>query len=121
MGRRLEALQPSDLERLQAYSWPGNVRELQNAIERAVLVCRTGKIDVDDLPLTIHGDGSKTSGRSLGEIERQHIKRTLEETGWNIYRAARLLEIDRVTLYNRIKKYGFTRQRPAAQREIKAG
>jgi DNA-binding NtrC family response regulator len=106
---------------LQNYGWPGNVRELQNAIERAVLVCRTGKIDVDDLPLTIHGDGSKTSGRSLGEIERQHIKRTLEETGWNIYRAARLLEIDRVTLYNRIKKYGFTRQRPAAQREIKAG
>jgi two-component system response regulator HydG len=51
--------------------------------------------------------------RSLADIERQHIKRTLEETGWNIYRAARLLAIDRVTLYNRIKKYGFHRETPA--------
>jgi DNA-binding NtrC family response regulator len=106
---------------LQSYDWPGNVRELQNAIERAVLVCKSQKVEPDDLPLTIHHGGSERSGRSLAEIERQHIKRTLEETGWNIYRAARLLEIDRVTLYNRIKKYGFTRQGAAAQRKVKAG
>ena len=98
---------------LRNYEWPGNVRELQNAIERAVLVCKTAGIEADDLPLHINENSSDAEGRSLAEIERQHIKRTLEETGWNIYRAARLLEIDRVTLYNRIKKYGFKRELPA--------
>ncbi|HYX31213.1 MAG TPA: sigma-54 dependent transcriptional regulator [Pyrinomonadaceae bacterium] len=95
---------------LMNYDWPGNVRELQNAIERAVLICKSGKIERDDLPVNINEGSSKQESRSLAEIERQHIKRTLEETGWNIYRAARLLEIDRVTLYNRIKKYGFKRE-----------
>jgi DNA-binding NtrC family response regulator len=98
---------------LRNYEWPGNVRELQNAIERAVLVCKSGTIERDDLPLIINEGSSDAAGRTLAEIERQHIKRTLEETGWNIYRAARLLEIDRVTLYNRIKKYGFKRETPA--------
>jgi DNA-binding NtrC family response regulator len=98
---------------LTNYEWPGNVRELQNAIERAVLVCKSGKIEPDDLPLSVNHVSEDASGRSLADIERQHIKRTLEETGWNIYRAARLLEIDRVTLYNRIKKYGFHRETPA--------
>jgi DNA-binding NtrC family response regulator len=101
---------------LQNYDWPGNVRELQNAIERAVLVCKTRNVDPEDLPLNISHGSSDTAARSLAEIERQHIKRTLEETGWNIYRAARLLEIDRVTLYNRIKKYGFTRESAASKR-----
>jgi len=96
-------------EALTNHDWPGNVRELQNAIERAVLVCKTAKIGPPDLPLNVNPADGAAAGRSLGEIERQHIKRTLEETGWNIYRAARLLEIDRVTLYNRIKKYGFKR------------
>ena len=98
---------------LAKYEWPGNVRELQNAIERAVLVCKGRTIECDDLPLNINQGSSDAEGRSLADIERQHIKRTLDETGWNIYRAARLLEIDRVTLYNRIKKYGFKRQIPA--------
>jgi two-component system response regulator HydG len=106
---------------LQNYDWPGNVRELQNAIERAVLVCKTRDVGADDLPLNINHASSDAAARSLAEIERQHIKRTLEETGWNIYRAARLLEIDRVTLYNRIKKYGFTRESFArARHETKA-
>lgn len=107
---------------LADYEWPGNVRELQNAIERAVLVCKTPKVEPEDLPLNVNHANGGTAGRSLGEIERQHIKRTLEETGWNIYRAARLLEIDRVTLYNRIKKYGFKREAvPDRRAEVKAG
>jgi two-component system response regulator HydG len=97
---------------LANYEWPGNVRELQNAIERAVLVCKGRTIERDDLPLNINQGSNDAEGRSLADIEKQHIKRTLEETGWNIYRAARLLEIDRVTLYNRLKKYGFKRETP---------
>ena len=110
MNKSVNAISAEAETILTNYEWPGNVRELQNAIERAVLVCKTTKIEREDLPLTISRGADAAAGRSLAEIERQHIKRTLEETGWNIYRAARLLEIDRVTLYNRIKKYGFKRE-----------
>jgi DNA-binding NtrC family response regulator len=92
------------------YDWPGNVRELQNAIERAVLVSRADRIEPTDLPLHVNDARNEPAGKSLAEIERQHIKRTLQDAGWNVYRAARLLEIDRVTLYNKIKKYGFKRE-----------
>ena len=104
---------------LTGYGWPGNVRELQNAIERAVLVSKGTTVQPEDLPLNVNHETG--AGRSLAEIEKQHIKRTLEETGWNVYRAARLLEIDRVTLYNRIKKYGFKRETavPEERRELK--
>lgn len=113
MNRLVTTISAEAEEVLTNYAWPGNVRELQNAIERAVLVCRTTKISPEDLPLNINHENGGAAGRSLADIERQHIKRTLEETGWNIYRAARLLQIDRVTLYNRIKKYGFKRETTA--------
>jgi len=121
MNRPVIRLSQSAREVLTNYDWPGNVRELQNAIERAVLVCKGQSIEAEDLPLSINHENG--AARSLAEIEKKHIKRTLEETGWNIYRAARLLEIDRVTLYNRIKKYGFHRQTPVVERarEVKAG
>ncbi len=119
MNRPLVKISTEAANILANYEWPGNVRELQNAIERAVLVCQTGTIERDDLPLKVKERSSDAENRSLAEIERQHIKRTLDETGWNIYRAARLLEIDRVTLYNRIKKYGFKRE-TRAQAQMKS-
>ena len=115
MNRPVTKISPAARKVLANHDWPGNVRELQNAIERAVLVCKTDAVEADHLPLNIYHENG-AAGRSLADIERQHIKRTLEETGWNIYRAARLLEIDRVTLYNRIKKYGFRRETTADQR-----
>ena len=116
MNRPVTRMSAEAEQVLTNHDWPGNVRELQNAIERAVLVCKAQKIEPNDLPLNINHKNGNASGRSLAEIEKQHIKRTLEETGWNIYRAARLLQIDRVTLYNRIKKYGFKREPPAERR-----
>ena len=116
MSRRINRISAEAQEVLTNYDWPGNVRELQNAIERAVLVCKTDALERVDLPVIVNHENGNRGDRSLGEIERQHIKRTLEETGWNIYRAARLLQIDRVTLYNRIKKYGFKREPGANQR-----
>jgi DNA-binding NtrC family response regulator len=110
MNRPIAGISPAAAQLLATYEWPGNVRELQNAIERAVLVCKTPTIDVDDLPLHVNGAQGLPAGKSLAEIERHHIERVLQETGWNVYRAARLLEIDRVTLYNKIKKYGFKRE-----------
>jgi two-component system, NtrC family, response regulator HydG len=110
MNRPIAGISPAAAALLANYDWPGNVRELQNAIERAVLVCKTPAIEADDLPLHVNGPQSSPTGKSLAEIERHHIERVLHETGWNVYRAARLLEIDRVTLYNKIKKYGFKRE-----------
>ncbi|HSB29438.1 MAG TPA: sigma-54 dependent transcriptional regulator [Pyrinomonadaceae bacterium] len=110
MNRRINGIASSAIELLLNYDWPGNVRELQNAIERAVLVCRTPVIEPVDLPVRVSDGHTGPVGKSLAEIEQQHIKRMLEESGWNIYRASRLLGIDRVTLYNKIKKYGFKRE-----------
>jgi DNA-binding NtrC family response regulator len=110
MNRPIGDISPAAEQMLIEYDWPGNVRELQNAIERAVLVCRTNKLEPGDLPLKLNDGPAGPAGKSLAEIERQHIGRTLQESGWNVYRAARLLEIDRVTLYNKIKKYGFKRE-----------
>jgi DNA-binding NtrC family response regulator len=110
MNKPIRRLAPETMELMRGFDWPGNVRELQNAIERAVLVCKTKEIQPDDLPLQVSDSrGKATNGKSLSDVERQHVKKVLEETGWNVYQAARLLEIDRVTLYNKIKKYGFKR------------
>jgi DNA-binding NtrC family response regulator len=113
MNRSIAGISAAAGQMLNDHDWPGNVRELQNAIERAVLVCKTPKIEPGDLPLHVNDANGAPVGKSLDEIERQHIKRTLQESGWNVYRAARLLEIDRVTLYNKIKKYGFKREAEA--------
>nr|ART35732.1 B60 [uncultured bacterium] len=110
MNRRINRFTRASTELLLNYDWPGNVRELQNALERAVLVCKTAEIQPVDLPLRVNDSRTAPVGKSLAEIEQQHIKRVLEEAGWNVYRAAHLLGIDRVTLYNKIKKYGFKRE-----------
>ena len=110
MNKPVTGIAPETMELMRGFDWPGNVRELQNAIERAVLVCKGKEIQPGDLPLQVSGSGGgATNGKSLSDVERHHVRHVLEETGWNVYQAARLLEIDRVTLYNKIKKYGFKR------------
>jgi DNA-binding NtrC family response regulator len=109
MNRHISGISADAKALLINYDWPGNVRELQNAVERAVLVCRSGKLELADLPLHLNDAEGEPAAKSLAEIERLHIKRMLDESGWNVYRTARLLGIDRVTLYNKIKKYGFKR------------
>ena len=110
MNKAISGIAPETMELMRGFDWPGNVRELQNAVERAVLVCKTKEIQPGDLPLQVgNPQEAVVSGRSLSDVERHHVKNVLEETGWNVYQAARLLEIDRVTLYNKIKKYGFKR------------
>ena len=110
MNKPISGFAAETMELLRGFDWPGNVRELQNAVERAVLVCRGKDIQQSDLPLQVSGSRqAATNGKSLSDVERQHVRQVLEETGWNVYQASRLLEIDRVTLYNKIKKYGFKR------------
>jgi DNA-binding NtrC family response regulator len=81
------------------------VRELANAIERALVVGKPPIIRAEDLPLRLSGETAPSAGDSLADVERVQIEAILHRTGWNITRAAEVLKIDRVTLYNKIKKY----------------
>jgi DNA-binding NtrC family response regulator len=110
MNRAIDGFSPEAMSILMEREWPGNVRELQNAIERATVVRVQGLIQPEDFPFAGRGGpGEEPNGKSLAELEKIHIARVLRETGWNISQAARLLEIDRVTLYNKIRKYGLER------------
>ncbi len=90
---------------LFTYDWPGNVRELENAIERAFVVVKGDEIETRHLPFSIQSTPSEGGGRALRDMEKVHIKRVLDEMDWNITQAASALEVDRATLYNKIKKY----------------
>jgi DNA-binding NtrC family response regulator len=105
MNRKPMSLAPATLELLRAYPWPGNVRELQNAIERAVVVGAGACVEPKDLPVHIASAPVQPGPGSLAEAEKAHIQAVLDAQGWNITRSARVLDVDRVTLYNKIKKY----------------
>jgi DNA-binding NtrC family response regulator len=106
MSRKPMRFAADALTALAAYPWPGNVRELQNAIERAVVVGSGDVIRAGDLPLRVTEVPANEPGPgSLAEAERAHVRSVLDASGWNITRAARVLDIDRVTLYNKIRKY----------------
>ncbi len=94
------------LNYLQSYDWPGNVRELENAIERAVVLAKGTVLTRKDFAFLSRGvDVGDDECKSLEAAERRHIEKILKECGWNISRAARILEINRTTLHNKIKKY----------------
>jgi len=106
MDKRMQGFTPEAMELLMEYGWPGNVRELGNAIERAMVVGSPPLIRAEDLPLRKSTDFARAAGSSLADVEKNHILDVLEREGWNITKAAETLKIDRVTVYNKIKKYG---------------
>ncbi|MBC8419665.1 MAG: sigma-54 dependent transcriptional regulator [Proteobacteria bacterium] len=106
MGKEGAPITPPALRLLMQYDWPGNVRELENVIERALVIGRGKEIAAEDLPFTSHDRRYKEFPKSLRMMEKLHIERILREDNWNISRAARDLDIDRQTLYNKIEKYG---------------
>jgi DNA-binding NtrC family response regulator len=108
--RAIRGFTPEALERLMAHSWPGNVRELENAVERAVVVCRGADIGVDDLPPDLVGGGPASEapavpGATLGEVERYTILKTLEHTCGSTSRAADILGVSVRTVQNRLRRY----------------
>ena len=103
MNRQLVAIESSALKRLQEFNFPGNIRELENMIERAIVVGNGKKITVRDLPL--EKAVVTSSAESLDEFEKVFILQILNKYNWNISRTASALKVDRVTLYNKIKKY----------------
>ena len=106
-NKKIDSIQLEAMEVMRRYPWPGNVRELENAIERAVVVGKSRQIQLSDLPFAIAvGDAAEMEKLSLEEMERQHIARVLAIEDGNRSNAAKILRINRSTLYDKIKKYG---------------
>jgi len=110
LDRKVKSLSPEALERLQRYSWPGNLRELRNVIRRAVLFSTGDSITLDSLPFLSEKkkeaevDTDVSLSAEPGK-EKEKIIRALEKVNGNKTKAARLLQIDRKTLYNKIHLY----------------
>jgi DNA-binding NtrC family response regulator len=126
-ARPLRPLSPAALARLSAHAWPGNVRELEHALERAVLLAPGAAIEPEDLGAALAagaaaGTGASSAGpgdpppllplrlgvalrKALEEPEREIIRRTLELNGGSRQETARMLELNRATLFNKMRKY----------------
>jgi len=103
MSRNIMSIDQAALKRLEQYDYPGNVRELENMIERAIVVGNEKEIRLKDLPLD---KGMTTSSfKSLDDLEKQYILEVLNKYDWNISQSAKVIKVDRATLYNKIKKY----------------
>ena len=108
MNKQITRIAPAAMQQLQQQSWMGNVRELENAVERAMVVAQEPELREQDFIFKQQG-APTPEGKSLDEMERAHILRILEECGGNQSRAADVLDIDRVTLHHKLKRYGWTR------------
>jgi DNA-binding NtrC family response regulator len=117
MNKRIVRIAPAAMLLLQQHNWPGNIRELENAIERAMVVAQEPELRENDFMLKAKGAGGMANGfenRTLDDIEKTHILRVLEECGGNQTRAAEILDIDRVTLHHKLKKYGWSKNAMSA-------
>jgi DNA-binding NtrC family response regulator len=119
--KAVRTISPAAYHLLIRNRWAGNVRELENAIERAVLVCKTGEIAPSDLPESVREDGPSAPDftipphRTLAEIEKMAIVQTLQRTNWNKQEAAQILGLYRPTLYSKMKKHEIKDQRAQAR------
>jgi len=110
MGKPARTISPDAEAVLLSYRWPGNVRELENAVERAMVVGKTPALEVRDLPVSARdGAVDEPQARSLAALEKDHVARVLRDCEGNVTQAAKVLDIDRATLYNKLKRYGLRR------------
>jgi DNA-binding NtrC family response regulator len=112
-GRAIEGFSPDALDLLMAYRWPGNVRELRNVVEQMVVLSRSQRIGVRDLPVHLREAGAsggtlQVPGGTLEELEKRALLQALKESGGNRTHAAEKLGISRRTLHRKIAEYGFT-------------
>ncbi len=105
---RVEGIRRDAMDLLVDYPWPGNVRQLENVIERAVILRKAGLLQPADLPPEIAAVNrtGPASGRSLEEVEKQHILELLAQCDGNQSRVARILGISRRTVYRKLKSWG---------------
>jgi DNA-binding NtrC family response regulator len=107
--KQVDHMDKAALDLLMRYDWPGNVRELENVIERAVVLARSRTLKVEDFSFVRSRPPAASGPRTLREFERSHIETILAECGWNVTQAARILDINRVTLHKMIKRYRLQR------------
>jgi two-component system nitrogen regulation response regulator NtrX len=109
---------PGTLAAIEEYGWPGNIRELRNTVERMAILTRGEQIETDAVPVEIRiarNAGAKGNLREAREsAEREHILKALEESGWNVSAAARLLGMERTNLHKRIRALGLARSKESA-------
>lgn len=116
-GKQISAISEDALERLRSYSWPGNIRQLENAIEQAVVLSKNPTLTLDDLPQEVRedlplpydkaGDGQLlfSDTPSLEEIKKRYALYVINRTRGNISRAAKVLDIDRRSLYRMLARW----------------
>jgi DNA-binding NtrC family response regulator len=109
MNKLTDKISREAMDEMMLYDWPGNIRELENAIERAVVVGKKREILPEDLPIFCHEPNALKRGNSLKEVEKGHILQVLTDNKWNIARCAKILGIDRSTLYSKIKRYNINK------------
>ncbi len=109
--KHVDALTAQAQKHLRRYDWPGNVRELENAIERAVVLAKSRTLGTADFAFLYPARPGEPAfeARTLHEMEKAHIEKCLKSTGWNVTRAATILDINRVTLHKKIKRMNLKR------------
>jgi transcriptional regulator with PAS, ATPase and Fis domain len=117
-SRLVRGLTPETKRLMMDYSWPGNVRQLESAIERAILLCEGDLISIEDLPLEVRQEARPAAegtfklppeGISFEDVERDLITQALEQSDYNITKAAKLLGLTFRTLQYRLEKFGIKR------------
>jgi two-component system response regulator HydG len=111
----IEGFSDAARQKILAHRWPGNVRELENAVERAVVLCGSNKIDADDLPFEAMeptGGALRIPGSTMAEIEKYAILKTLESVEHSTSRAAEILDISVRTVQYRLAEYGASKSKP---------
>jgi two-component system response regulator HydG len=94
------------MDLLMRYDWPGNVRELENAVERGLVIGRGAELTPSNFFFQLKASEGPATPRTLEDVERAHIEQVWRECQGNHSRAARILDIDRTTLYNKLRRYG---------------
>jgi DNA-binding NtrC family response regulator len=121
--KRVRYVSAEAMDELRRYHWPGNVRELENALTRGIVLTTSDVLTADTLPISADDDDPSPEGLEQGaasgatagglmtlrELERRHIARVLEHTGWHKRRACAILQITRPTLDRKIRDYGLTK------------
>jgi two-component system response regulator HydG len=104
-NKGIDTISKEAMALLRQYDWPGNVRELENAIERAVVISKKRRLDLEEFSFLVPHLSAAAETYSLEKTQIAHLLRVLKEFNWNITKAAQALEINRVTLHKKIKKY----------------
>jgi DNA-binding NtrC family response regulator len=127
-SRLVRGLTSETRKLMQDYSWPGNVRQLESAIERAILLCEGDQITIEDLPLEVRQESSPAAegafklpaeGINFEEVERDLLTQAMEQTDYNITKAAKLLGFTFRTLQYRLEKFGI--KKPEDKKEAVGG